>query len=73
MQQRCSFRGEPGWYCSHVPHTGPAGIAAGREVYGTPKVFADITVEQTERVMSYLGLHGRPASAHDSVHDRGAV
>ena len=61
VQQRCSFRGQRGWYCSHVLHTGPAGIAAGREVYGTPKVFAGITVEQTERVMCTSAcMAGRP-------------
>ena len=38
----CTFRGQRGWYCSHVWHTGPAGIAAGREIYGTPKFLAQI-------------------------------
>ena len=43
-----------------APHR-PAGIAAGREVYGTPKVFAGITVEQTERVMyTAAAMAGRP-------------
>lgn len=51
VQLKCSFRGQTGWYMSHVLHTGPAGIAAGREIYGTPKVFSGITVEQDERVM----------------------
>jgi acetoacetate decarboxylase len=37
---RCTFRGQSGWYVSHVWHDGPAGIAAGREIYGTPKIFA---------------------------------
>lgn len=45
------FRGQTGYYCSHAFHTGPAGIAAGREIYGTPKVFADISVKQIERSM----------------------
>ena len=26
----CRFRGQTGYYCSHVQHNGPAGIAAGR-------------------------------------------
>ena len=52
VQLKCSFRGQEGWYCSHIFHTGPAGIAAGREIYGTPKVYAAIEVKQVERVMS---------------------
>jgi len=40
----CRFRGTDGWFCSHVLHNGPAGIAAGREIYGTPKVFAQVAV-----------------------------
>ena len=42
----CRFRGHPGFYCSHVFHNGPAGIAAGREIYGTPKVYAEIKVHR---------------------------
>ena len=42
----CRFRGLPGFYCSHVFHNGPAGIAAGREIYGTPKVYAEIEVQR---------------------------
>ena len=42
----CSFRGRSGFYCSHLFHNGPAGIAAGREIYGTPKVYANLNVEQ---------------------------
>lgn len=41
---RCRFRGQIGFYCSHVFHNGPAGIAAGREIYGTPKVYAALKV-----------------------------
>ena len=39
---KARFRGEAGFYCSHVFHNGPAGIAAGREVYGTPKIYSDV-------------------------------
>jgi acetoacetate decarboxylase len=46
------FRGRDGYYCSHVFHNGPAGIAAGREIYGTPKVFAEVTARQQERFFS---------------------
>ncbi len=47
----CRFAGTDGWFCSHVLHNGPAGIAAGREIYGTPKVFAQVTVRRHERTM----------------------
>jgi hypothetical protein len=36
------FRGETGWYMPIIWHDGPAGIAAGREIYGAPKVFSRI-------------------------------
>ena len=48
---QCRFREQLGFYCSHVFHNGPAGIAAGREIYGTPKIYAGVTVRQVERCM----------------------
>lgn len=39
---RARWRGETGWYLPIIWHDGPAGIAAGREIYGAPKVFAAI-------------------------------
>ncbi len=48
---KCGFRGQSGYYCSHVFHNGPAGIAAGREIYGTPKIFSDLSVRYVERSM----------------------
>ncbi|MBM3802541.1 MAG: hypothetical protein FJW26_09575 [Acidimicrobiia bacterium] len=53
----CLFQGKKGFFCSHVFHTGPAGIAAGREIYGTPKVFADVRVRHLERTMLSETLH----------------
>jgi acetoacetate decarboxylase len=44
VQEACLLDGRPGWYCSHVIHDGPRGIAAGREIYGTPKVFGALEV-----------------------------
>jgi acetoacetate decarboxylase len=44
VELACTLEGRPGWYCSHVLHDGPRGIAAGREVYGTPKVFCALEV-----------------------------
>jgi len=51
LQMKVSFRGEPGWYCSHVWHDGPRGIAAGREIYGTPKIFSELDVRVTDASM----------------------
>jgi acetoacetate decarboxylase len=48
----CSFEARAGYYCSHVFHDGPAGIAAGREIYGTPKVFAALSVRQRDRTFA---------------------
>lgn len=48
---KCRFRDQAGYYCSHVFHNGPAGIAAGREIYGTPKVYADMKVTHGDRSM----------------------
>ena len=36
------FRGASGWYMPIIWHDGPAGIAAGREIYGAPKVLLRI-------------------------------
>ena len=48
---QCRFRNQTGFYCSHVFHNGPTGIAAGREIYGTPKVYAELKVRQADRCM----------------------
>ena len=46
LMLECRFRGRSEFYCSHVFHNRPAGIAAGREIYGTPKVYADLNVQR---------------------------
>ena len=51
VTEKCTFRGQTGWYCSHVHHNGPSAIAAGREIYGTPKVHAVIDVRHADRIM----------------------
>lgn len=59
---------QAGWYCAVVLHDGPAGIAAGREVYGTPKVFSRIAIERTDRSMTTRGtLDGRPVIEVEST------
>lgn len=61
---KCQFRGQAGFYCSHVFHNGPAGIAAGREIYGTPKVYADVRVRQVERAMVTETYYGGSPVLH---------
>ena len=48
---KATFRGETGWFCSRVWHDGPHGIAAGREIYGTPKVFSKVDIAMLEGTM----------------------
>ncbi len=66
---KCRFQQQEGFYCSHVFHNGPAGIAAGREIYGTPKVYADVTFQQLERtVRTETSFAGAPLlSIHSTV------
>jgi acetoacetate decarboxylase len=45
LLMKCRFQSREGFYCSHVFHNGPAGIAAGREIYGTPKIFAQVQIQ----------------------------
>lgn len=73
---KCRFRDQAGFYCSHVFHNGPAGIAAGREIYGTPKVYADLKVTRGDQRMemetSYGGapvLHISTRMEADAPHD----
>jgi acetoacetate decarboxylase len=51
IEQHAVFNGESGWYTSHVWHDGPRGIAAGREIYGTPKIFSEIDVSFSDGSM----------------------
>ena len=61
VQLACTLDGRPGWYCSHVLHDGPRGIAAGREIYGTPKVFCALEVQVLGKAMSTrASIEGQP-------------
>jgi acetoacetate decarboxylase len=55
------FRGEDGWYIPIIWHDGPAGIAAGREIYGAPKVYASLDIRfegpTMRTVVSMGGVH----------------
>ena len=48
---KCSFRGQVGYFAPVVFLNSRSSIPAGREIYGTPKVFADMEVGFDERVM----------------------
>jgi acetoacetate decarboxylase len=47
----CTYKGEPGYFAPVVFLNSKSSIPAGREIYGTPKVYADVTVAMDERVM----------------------
>lgn len=49
---KCTFRGQVGYFAPVVFLNSRSSIPAGREIYGTPKVFADMEVTFDERVMS---------------------
>ncbi len=48
---KCTYNGQVGYFAPVVFHNARSGIPAGREIYGTPKVYADVKVEMDERVM----------------------
>ena len=61
LEIKATFRGEPGWYSAFVWHDGPAGIAAGREIYGTPKIFSDIEIRfQHATMLTRASMGGIP-------------
>jgi acetoacetate decarboxylase len=49
---KCQWRDRAGWFCPVVFLNSRGSIPAGREIYGTPKVAADISVSMEERVMA---------------------
>ena len=70
IELRCTLDGRPGWYCSHVCHDGPAGIAAGREIYGTPKVFSRVDVALIDgAVTTRASMGGVPVISISSTRD----
>ena len=48
---KCTYQGQPGYFTPVVFLNSRSSIPAGREIYGTPKVFADMQVGMDERVM----------------------
>ncbi len=47
----CIFQGKVGYFCVVSFLNTKCSIPAGREIYGTPKVYADVNVGMAERVM----------------------
>ena len=54
----CRFEGHPGSYVVVQYVNSRGSIPAGREIWGTPKVWADMRVEQAERVMATTAAVG---------------
>jgi acetoacetate decarboxylase len=58
LMLKSRFLGTEGWYIPIIWHDGPAGIAAGREIYGAPKVYASIDISfegPTMRTIASMG------------------
>ena len=51
LSVRCRYKDELGYFAPVVFLNSRSSIPAGREIYGTPKVFADVQVGFDERVM----------------------
>lgn len=58
LMLKARFRDEDGWFIPIIWHDGPAGIAAGREIYGAPKVYASLDIRfegPTMRTVASMG------------------
>ena len=51
LTAKCTYRGERGYFTIIAFLNSRSSIPAGREIYGTPKVFADMRVSVDERMM----------------------
>ncbi|HVA87801.1 MAG TPA: acetoacetate decarboxylase family protein [Candidatus Saccharimonadales bacterium] len=70
IEEKAIFRGQTGWYVSHVWHDGPRGIAAGREIYGTPKIFSELEVRLVDASMlTRASMGGAPVLTISSTMD----
>jgi acetoacetate decarboxylase len=71
LNLKCTFRGKVGFYWSHAFHNGPAGIAAGREIWGTPKVFAELSVTPVgASILTQVFMGGIPVLRLSTVTDQ---
>ena len=62
LSVKCRYKGQVGYFAPVVFLNSRSSIPAGREIYGTPKVFADVKVGFDERVM-YTDTYLSGASA----------
>ena len=51
LMVKCTYRGQVGYFVPVAFLNNGSAIAGGREIYGTPKAFADMEVGMDERVM----------------------
>ena len=67
---KCLFEGREGYFAPVVFLNSRSSIPAGREIYGTPKVYADLEVRMDERVMvtdTFVG-GGNALSIRSTMH-----
>ena len=51
LSVKCKYKNQEGYFCVIAFLNSKSSIPAGREIYGTPKVFASINVGMDERIM----------------------
>ena len=51
LSVKCTYKGQEGWFTAVAFLNSKSSIPAGREIYGTPKVYADFEIGFAERVM----------------------
>jgi acetoacetate decarboxylase len=51
LSVKCMYKGQEGWFTVVAFLNSKSSIPAGREIYGTPKVYADFRIDFAERVM----------------------
>ena len=72
---KCLFEGRVGYFAPVVFLNSRSSILAGREIYGTPKVYADLEVRMDERVMvtdTFVG-GGNALSIRSTMHSEAAA
>jgi acetoacetate decarboxylase len=51
LSVRCSFRGQPAFFNSHLYLDNVAAICAGREIWGAPKEYAEVEIEMRRNMV----------------------
>jgi len=71
---KCTYQGQLGYFAPVVFLNSRSSIPAGREIYGTPKVFAELEVAMDERIMyTKTRLAGRSVLSIRSTMHRAAT